>query len=99
MAQEDVTDLLHQRGFRSCWTMVRIENYQLHSVRQRAGASGPRFSRWSKQVFARSVAEALYFIELEHDQVCKVGEVKRIERQVRADAGERSEERRVGKEV
>src|SRR5688572_33204472 len=93
MGQKDVTDLLHQSRFRSGWTMVGIQDHELHSVWQRAGAAGPRFTRWSKKVFAGRIAEALELIEFEHDQVCKPGKVEWIERQIR-----RSEERRVGKE-
>src|ERR1044072_6687483 len=88
MAQEDVADLLHEGGFGPGWTMVRVQDHEFHAVGQRAGAAGPRFACWSKKVLARGVAETLDFFEVEDDQVCKAREVKGVERQVRAGAGE-----------
>jgi hypothetical protein len=88
MGQKHVTDLFHQRRFRTRWTMIRIKYDELHAVRQRTSATGPRLRRWSKQVFARALAKSPELLELDDHQIRKLRQLEGIERCVWSNTSE-----------
>src|SRR4030095_5710660 len=88
MTQKDVTYFLHQRRVRSCPSVIRIKDYQLHAVRQCASTTRPSVSRGSQQMFSSTFAEILYLIKVDDDEICEAREFKRIEWEIWFEAGE-----------